>query len=136
MADYFLSIRTRTRVSGPLFDGRATRAMDEFADELEEEGAEWAHDHIIGTYHRSFKDPTPRYEFAVRVRKTRGGAEVWDGGQAGPVYGPWLEGVGSRNATTRFKGYWAFRKASEALDRRIAEMGDSLFRRSYRHRME
>lgn len=136
MADYFLSIHTRTRVSGPLFDGRAARAMDDFADELEEEAADWAHDHIIGTYHRSFKDPTPKYEYAVRVRKSRGGAEVWDGGQAGPVYGPWLEGVGSRNATTRFKGYWAFRKATAALDRRIEEMGNALFRRSYRHRME
>ena len=36
----------------------------------------------------------------------------------------------------RCKGYWAFRKAAAALDRRIAEMGDSLFRRSYRRRME
>ena len=134
--DYFLSIRTRASVRGPLFDGRAQRAMSDFTDELEEEGADWAHDHIIGTYHRSFKEPTPAYEFAVRVRKNRGGAEVWDGGQGGPVYGPWLEGVGSRNATTRFKGYWAFRKATAALDRRIEEMGNSLFRRSYRRRME
>lgn len=136
MADYFLSIRTRASVRGPLFDGRAQRAMSDFADELEEEAAEWAHDHIIRTYHRSFKEPTPRYEFAVRVRKAVVGAEVWDGGQGGPVYGPWLEGVGSRNATTRFKGYWAFRKATAALDRRIEEMGNSLFRRSYRRRME
>lgn len=27
----------------------------------------------------------------------------------GVVYGPWLEGTGSRNATTRFKGYRTFR---------------------------
>ncbi len=27
----------------------------------------------------------------------------------GTVYGPWLEGLGSRNATTRFPGYWTFR---------------------------
>lgn len=136
MAGYFLSISVRGRTSGPLFDHRSTRAMADFADELEEEAAEWAHDHIIGTYHRSFQNPTPIYEFTVRVRKSAGGAEVWDGGHRGLVYGPWLEGLGSRNATTRFKGYWAFRKASAALDRRIEEMGDSLFRRSYRHRME
>jgi hypothetical protein len=32
------------------------------------------------------------------------------------TYGPWLEGVGSRNATTRFKGYWGFRQAASELD--------------------
>lgn len=136
MADYFLSIRTRGHVSGPIFDNRAVRAFSDMEEELEEEAAEWALDHIKGTYHRSFKNPTPAYEYTVRVRKDRGGSEVWDGGHGGAVYGPWLEGVGSRNQTTRFKGYWAFRKATAALDRRIEEMGDSLFRRSYRHRLE
>lgn len=32
------------------------------------------------------------------------------------TYGPWLEGVGSRNATTRFKGYSGFRQATSELD--------------------
>ena len=73
---------------------------------------------------------------ASRVRKSRGGAEVWDGGHGGAVYGPWLEGVGSRNATTRFKGYWAFRKATSALDHAIEEIGDRLFRSRYHRRLE
>jgi hypothetical protein len=60
---------------------------------------------------------------------------VWDGGWAGPVYGPWLEGVGSRNATTRFKGYRAFRKAANALERHIEDLGDRIFRLRYRHRL-
>jgi len=32
------------------------------------------------------------------------------------MYGPWLEGTGSRNLTTRFKGYWGFRRAAVRLD--------------------
>ena len=32
------------------------------------------------------------------------------------TYGPWLEGTGSRNESTRFKGYWGFRRASQALN--------------------
>jgi hypothetical protein len=32
------------------------------------------------------------------------------------VYGPWLEGTGSRNETTRFKGYHGMRLASELLE--------------------
>lgn len=32
------------------------------------------------------------------------------------AYGPWLEGHGSRNATTRFKGYFGFERAASELD--------------------
>jgi len=31
------------------------------------------------------------------------------------VYGPWLEGTGSRNQTTNFKGYKSARLATAAL---------------------
>lgn len=131
---YRLSIRTR--VSGPLFDHRAAAAMDDFADEIEDEGAEWALDHIQGTFHRKFKNPTGFYESNVRIHSSGYGREVWDGGQAGPVYGPWLEGVGSRNNTTRFKGYHAFRNAAVALEQHIDDIGDRLFRLRYRNRLE
>ena len=33
------------------------------------------------------------------------------------MYGPWLEGTGSRNATTRFKGYHGYRLASQVTRR-------------------
>lgn len=32
------------------------------------------------------------------------------------TYGPWLEGYGSRNPVTRFKGYHAFEEATDQLD--------------------
>lgn len=130
-----LRIRTRISTSGALFDMRGPRIFDEFADDLEEEGAEWALDHIQGTFHTHFKHPSGFYESNVRIHDTVGGTEVWDGGYAGPVYGPWLEGVGSRNNTTRFKGYRAFRKAATALERRIEGMGERLLHRNVIHRL-
>lgn len=133
MADFLLRVRTRMRYDGPLFDMRGRRAFNDFRDDLEEEAAEWTLDHIQNTFHTHFKQPTGYYESNVRIRNSN---EVWDGGLGGPVYGPWLEGVGSRNNTTRFKGYHAFRKAASALDRRIEEMGDRLFRLRYRNRLE
>lgn len=132
-ADFLLRIRTSAQYSGPLLDFRARRAFSDFREELEEESAEWALAHIRRTFHTSFRNPTGYYESNVRIRNDN---EVWDGGQGGPVYGPWLEGVGSRNNTTRFKGYHAFRKAASALDRRIEEMGDRMFRLRYRNRLE
>ena len=35
---------------------------------------------------------------------------------SGVIYGPWLEGVGTRNQTTRFKGYASFRRTGQWLD--------------------
>jgi hypothetical protein len=35
------------------------------------------------------------------------------------IYGPWLEGTGSRNATTRFKGYASFRRAAQVTRSRV-----------------
>ena len=36
------------------------------------------------------------------------------------VYGPWLEGTGSRNQTTRFKGYSSFRRTAQFMEERKA----------------
>ena len=40
-------------------------------------------------------------------------AKITDGGV---IYGPWLEGTGSRNETTQFKGYASFRKTEVWLN--------------------
>ncbi|WP_432129587.1 hypothetical protein [Streptomyces tendae] len=107
--------------------------MNGYVDDLEEEGAEWALDHIQGTFHAQFQEPTGFYESHVRVRQESGGPVVSDGGHI--AYGPWLEGVGSRNDTTRFKGYWAFRKAAAALERRIEGLGYRLLESRWIRRM-
>ena len=46
-------------------------------------------------------------------------ALITDGGM---VYGPWLEGIGSRNETSRFKGYSSFRKTAQWLQERIGDI--------------
>lgn len=125
---YRLSIRTR--LDGALFTPQVHRIMADYANDLEEQGAEMALLSIKRTYHRSFKHPTGFYESNVRIHSTAEGQEVWDGGYAGPVYGPWLEGVSDRNSTSRFKGYHAFRKAATMLERRIEERGEALLYRN------
>lgn len=132
-----LRIRTRTTYHGPLLDETtARRIFRQYADDLEEDGADFALDHIQDSFHRNFKHPTGYYESNVRIKNSSTGREVWDGGWAGPVYGPWLEGVGSRNNTTRFKGYHSFRNAARALELRIEDLGDRLFHLRYRNRLE
>lgn len=130
-----LRIYTRVHTFGPIFDGRAHHVFEDFSDNLEDDGAEFALDHIRGTFHTHFKKPTGYYESHVHISNSVSGAVVGDGGLAGPVYGPWLEGVGSRNAAGRFKGYRAFRNAAQALERRIEGMGHRLMNRNYIHRL-
>lgn len=46
------------------------------------------------------------------------------------IYGPWLEGVSSRNQTTRFKGYAMFRNAFQRLQRKAQSIADKHFERA------
>lgn len=41
------------------------------------------------------------------------------------VYGPWLEGTGSRNQTTRFKGYFSVRQAAQQVNDQAAEIAEN-----------
>jgi hypothetical protein len=43
---------------------------------------------------------------------------------ADAAYGPWLEGTGSRNQTTRFKGYHGYRLAAQELEAEAGVIAD------------
>lgn len=103
-------------IRGALFDGRAPHIMRNFLDdavwEVGSQGLADVH-HILD---QRIRHPTPYYETQLTVERAARDVVVHDRGVA---YGPWLEGVGSRNRTTRFKGYHAFREATQGLERKI-----------------
>ena len=47
----------------------------------------------------------------------------------GVVYGPWLEGISSRNRATRFKGYASFRRVGDWLNGKSRDVFDAYIRR-------
>jgi hypothetical protein len=104
--------------SGPLFNGQADRAFKDYAIDAEQHIAEQAVGEIRRQLDRVLKNPTGRYRRSIRVEKKGSMHRVGDGDI---VYGPWLEGVSSRNQRTRFKGYRTFRIVSQRIDRRAAE---------------
>jgi glucan biosynthesis protein len=119
--------------SGPVFDGRAARAGRDYAEALEEDLA----DQVVTELHKEFdihfKHPTGYYKSQVKVRNGSGEKEIHDGGV---VYGPWLEGVGSRNfPTTRFRGYASFRRVFQRVDRRAKRYAERLLQARYLRRM-
>ncbi len=105
--------------SGPLFDGRAEKAVADACDDAEKSIATLGASMIRTELNNVLKVQTPIYRFKVVAGPTHPHWQIHDQGM---VYGPWLEGTGSRNRTTRFKGYATFRR----MVSRIQERGNSI----------
>lgn len=113
---------------GPLFDGRAARAMGEACDDARDDVSAYAEERVLVGTSGSFKTRTPYYE--TRITTTRLSSDVDLVHDQGVVYGPWLEGVGSRNApVTRFAGYGHWRAAKQAVLRRGPQIAELAVRR-------
>lgn len=120
---YTISVRAH----GPVFDGRADAAVDDFLDAAEADVAQQGFSEVMERLDRSIRHPTPYYETQLVVERQRGDSVVHD---RGVIYGPWLEGVGSRNApVTRFKGYFSFRRAVQALRPQAVGLAEKTLRR-------
>jgi len=91
---------------GPLFDGRAEKAVADCCDEIEQKVATIGASMIRTRMNDVFKKQTPFYRFKNVAAKEAPGWKIWD---QEVIYGYWLEGIGSRNKTTRFKGYRTYR---------------------------
>jgi hypothetical protein len=106
---------------GPVFDGRAQNDLALMALAIETEVGRQAYAMVMGNLNASIRHPTPYYETQVIVQHLEPSTVVHD---RGIIYGPWLEGVGSRNKTTRFKGYSSFRRAFQSLIPRIKDLAE------------
>jgi hypothetical protein len=101
-------------LAGPIFDGRAEQAVDDFLVEAAEVVAEQGLNDVLNALGGVLRNPTGYYESQIRTdRVSVDRVDVSDGGV---VYGPWLAGVGSRNQTTDFAGYEHWQMATQALD--------------------
>jgi hypothetical protein len=102
-------------VSGPFFSPAADNLVDAGVKELEKRMAAAAHWRLQLAMHGYFRKPTPYYWTRV-IDKPRADYHVVT--DQGVIYGPWLEGVGSRNRSTRFKGYFHFRQTTQSMNNR------------------
>jgi hypothetical protein len=120
-------------VSGPVFDGRAAQAAADFTEQVKEDVAAQGYANVMTNLNASIRHPTPYYETQITTSRHGDALVVND---RGIIYGPWLEGVGSRNKTTRFKGYFSFRRATQELRGQVKGLADRLLREKYLRRMQ
>jgi hypothetical protein len=120
-------------VSGPIFDGRAAAAAAEFTEQIKQDVAAQGYANVMTNLNTSIRHPTPYYETQVTTSRHGDALVVND---RDIIYGPWLEGVGSRNNTTRFKGYFSFRRATQELRKQVKGLSDRLLREKYLRRMQ
>ncbi len=118
---------------GPLFNGRAVKIFDDFAKDAEKDIAQAALRGIKRRFHVKFRHPTGRYESNVRISSAGEGTQISDGGI---VYGPWLEGIGEKNRTSRFKGYHSFEEAAQEIDGRADDIAERTFRSKWLRKLE
>jgi hypothetical protein len=112
--------------SGPIFNGQAPAVIAAYLDDvLTEVGGQGLAD-VHQILNENIKRPTPYYETQIISQRVSVDQVVHD---RGIIYGPWLEGTSTRNQTTRFKGYHAFRNARNNLVAKVPELADHVFQK-------
>ncbi|WP_074990990.1 hypothetical protein [Streptomyces misionensis] len=117
----------RVAKRGPMFDGRTAKAVHAYRDEISLRIAEEGEKLVRQRLHVVLKNPTGYYESQISVGRAGDGYRVSD---SNVIYGPWLEGVGSRNSpVTRFPGYATFRRTKPLVDQRARQIAVQLLAR-------
>jgi hypothetical protein len=124
-------LQITVKSEGPIFRGRGKAIVHKAAERTVEQAVNVgeSHLHTLATFRPRgvFKTPgqagraasTGNYRRNIHgVRRNLLG-HIHDNRVE---YGPWLEGTGSRNKTTRFKGYHLWRQTNQMIQRKIPGM--------------
>jgi len=111
-------------VTGPLADGRAVKAAEEWAENtsqaLADEGLEMLRAVRMDKSGRS----RGGFQEALKiVRKSPTEKRIPGPQERGVAWAPWLEGTSKRNESTGFRGYGLFRDTRTRLQERAPEIG-------------
>ena len=131
-----LKVRVDCRVSGPLADGEADKAAQEWARNTTQALADKGIELLRAFPMNKSGKARGAFENALKTERISPTETRIPGPmQRGVVWSPWLEGTSKRNDSTGFKGYGLFRKtrlqlqkmapqiAQEELDKVIGRMG-------------
>jgi hypothetical protein len=118
---------TRLKLEGPLFDGEAAKAADEFTAALSKQVAYSGQLMIQIEAHGFDKSGRNTGAAADGVELVGQGANwvIRGGIRQGEYSWPWLEGTSKRNATTKFKGYKTFSRTRARMRKQVTPWAQS-----------
>lgn len=112
------------RYSGPFFDAaRRNIVIRKMCERINTVLTNLAYNRVHEILRKDLKHPTGFYQSNITRETKDSRGRVHDNNV---IYGPWLEGVSSRNRETRFKGYHAFRRANQSVERRAAKLSEPI----------
>lgn len=115
-----MRLNVKTHHKGPIFNASATKAAgNRMVISINDAAAEVGVDLVRARLDVVLRNPTGYYRSRIAVLRRQIFRGVWDQNVA---YGGWLEGVDSRNRTTRFKGYHTFRLVKEQLNNQMDDI--------------
>jgi hypothetical protein len=118
----------KSRIKGPISDGRIHDHVAEYEADVAEELAEHGEDIVRARLRQVLRNPTGYYESNIQTRQIS--STRWEVHDDDIVYGPWLEGTGSRNSPNSiFPGYHTFSISAEMLKRRRGGIARRVLRR-------
>lgn len=112
---------TRLKLEGPLFDGEAAKAADEFTTALAKQIA-YSGQLMIQIEAHGFDKSGRNTGAAADGVELVGQGQNWvirGGIRAGQYSWPWLEGTSQRNTTTQFKGYKTFSRTRARMRKQV-----------------
>lgn len=119
-----MSFRIRVDNDGALFNAaRTERIVDDIGNQAEKSTAQYAEGEIQMRLAKVLKNPTGYYQSRITTNRVGEAHVVTDGTV---VYGPWLEGTGSRNDETRFKGYFTFRLVAQKVEAKASSIAEDV----------
>jgi|SRR5215472_1861703 len=109
------------RMNGPLLEGRAPAIVEAAMVSAVAEVADYTKFEVLSQLHEVLQHPTGYYESQITDQTITPTLHRIHDNMV--IYGPWLEGVGSRNyPVTRFKGYHTFRLVKNRMRRKAKQI--------------
>ena len=109
--------------TGPLFSAASGALFQRAREDIVQTLAEMAVERLTSAFPTGVPVQSGNYRRNIHATVNGAEAAVDD---SGVIYGPWLEGTGSRNETTRFKGYSTFRRTGQWLEDQAQGVADKV----------
>lgn len=127
MGDMEISFRSTLRNS-TFLNGKIERDLAAYEHDVASAIADSGKDAWVHNLQGSIRNPTPYYW--TRISKREISPTLYEIHDHGIVYGPWLEGTGSRNSpVTVFPGYHSLERAKEITKKKRSNIARRILRR-------